>query len=316
MLPQVSVSDGRSQSNKIFECLRCLLPSTRASNSQKYCTDCRFVLRSEWNETAERNRQRQRGGPRLGLMVECVDCQVKFVKKSGSQRLCPTCRAGEKKQYQREKQRSYNGVILPIGSRIACRGCGIQIIKHSGLQRYCGPCRINSQRASDRNVYRSRQNHPVAIFGEVMACTRCGADTIRKGAGQKFCAYCRIIAKTEYCRILQARRLAASPRARLNARIGSAISRSLRGAKAGKRWEALVGYSLQQLMRHLERQFVTGMSFANYGRWHVDHIIPLALHRFKTANDPEFHAVWSLSNLRPLWATDNLQKHNIRTHLL
>lgn len=61
-------------------------------------------------------------------------------------------------------------------------------------------------------------------------------------------------------------------------------------------------------MAHLERQFSPGMSWANYGRWHIDHDTPVARFNFDSAEHPEFKACWALTNLKPLWARDNLSK--------
>lgn len=109
----------------------------------------------------------------------------------------------------------------------------------------------------------------------------------------------------------------ATPRDRIRSYIGAAISRSLkRGGKQGKSWEACVGYSAGDLRAHLERQFSHGMSWENYGKWHVDHIIPAASFTYDTADDPEFRACWALTNLRPLWATENIRKSDRRVLLL
>lgn len=52
------------------------------------------------------------------------------------------------------------------------------------------------------------------------------------------------------------------------------------------------------------------------GEWHIDHIIPLSSFSFEDAEDPDFKAAWQITNLRPLWKTENLSKHAKRLHLL
>lgn len=98
--------------------------------------------------------------------------------------------------------------------------------------------------------------------------------------------------------------------------MSAGVRYSLESGKQGSRWEALVGYSLSEIMDHLERQFLPGMTWDNRGRWHIDHVIPLASFSFRTAADPEFRAAWALSNLRPLWGIDNNRKNARRLHLL
>lgn len=72
----------------------------------------------------------------------------------------------------------------------------------------------------------------------------------------------------------------------------------------------ILGYSLIDLITHLENQFVYGMTWENYGEWHIDHILPISKFNIKEVGDLEFNHCWSLSNLRPLWSTDNLSKGN------
>lgn len=93
---------------------------------------------------------------------------------------------------------------------------------------------------------------------------------------------------------------------RLRTYFTSAICHSLKGStKGGRSWQDILGYTADDLRAHLERQFAKGMSWDNYGQWHVDHIVPVAEHRYTGVDDPEFMACWALTNLRPLWARDN-----------
>ena len=94
------------------------------------------------------------------------------------------------------------------------------------------------------------------------------------------------------------------------------MHRGMRSQKAGRSWRDFVPYSLEDLIIHLERQFLPGMSWDNRGDWHIDHIVPLASFNFETPDDPEFKAAWALSNLRPWWAKDNMQKSAKRLYLV
>lgn len=109
----------------------------------------------------------------------------------------------------------------------------------------------------------------------------------------------------------------ASSTRRLRTYFTSAICHSLQGRKKGGRsWEAILGHTTTELRDHLERQFAKDMSWDNYGDWHVDHIVPVASFDFSSADDADFKACWAITNLRPLWADANMQKHKKRTHLL
>ncbi|KQX35334.1 hypothetical protein ASD04_14945 [Devosia sp. Root436] len=98
--------------------------------------------------------------------------------------------------------------------------------------------------------------------------------------------------------------------------MGQLVRNGLAGVKGGRAWEALVGYSISDLMAHLERQFLPGMSWANIGDWHVDHILPRAMFTYSSEQDPDFRACWALTNLRPLWSEANLEKGAKRVFLL
>lgn len=85
--------------------------------------------------------------------------------------------------------------------------------------------------------------------------------------------------------------------------------------------ELFLGYTRQQLVSHLERQFSGRMSWKNYaghvkerrqrGVWVVDHIVP-------KSSFPESDArhAFALANLRPLWIDQNIAKNMKRTHLI
>ena len=75
-----------------------------------------------------------------------------------------------------------------------------------------------------------------------------------------------------------------------------------------KRTEEIIGCSFQELKLHLEQQFTEGMSWENYGDWHIDHIYPLS---WFVITDPEEVAKANhYTNLQPLWAEENLSKGN------
>lgn len=98
-------------------------------------------------------------------------------------------------------------------------------------------------------------------------------------------------------------------------RIKENMSRNMRKSlkvnnlsKKRRHWENLVGYTIQELKKHLENLFTEGMSWNNYGAWHIDHIVPKSFFKYKSTDDVEFRYCWSLSNLQPLWAKDNMSK--------
>lgn len=96
---------------------------------------------------------------------------------------------------------------------------------------------------------------------------------------------------------------------RLENNIKAAVHRGLvKGGKNGRRTFAVLGYSIDMLIAHIEGKFLPGMTWENYGSWHVDHRIPLAAHNYETPDDHDFKRAWALNNLQPLWAADNHSK--------
>ena len=82
--------------------------------------------------------------------------------------------------------------------------------------------------------------------------------------------------------------------------------RRLREFKKYTRTEKIIGYKRDELVSHIEDQFKEGMSWDNYGEWHIDHIKPISVFLDNGITDPK--TINALSNLQPLWAFDNLSK--------
>jgi len=114
----------------------------------------------------------------------------------------------------------------------------------------------------------------------------------------------------EYNREYQKERLKNDPIFRLNHNMRVVIRKSLKGNKNGNHWELIVGYTLKDLKNHLESQFQDGMTWNNYGKWHIDHRIPISLFNIKNVKSKGFKKAWTLDNLQPLWAKENLSKYN------
>jgi hypothetical protein len=238
-----------------------------------------------------------------------------------------------------------------IKKLINCARCNVEIEKTNNRHKYCSSCVIEIKRARDReygakNAEKARKratdwhwaNRDYAI-GRARARRNENLDDVRKKDRERYAANPGPKLKSSKSwydknrdAILEANKTEES-RARAaeywrrkraedeNYRLHSNMSRAVRQAISGKgsrSWEELVGYTTEDLKSHLERQFSKNMSWDNYGEegWHVDHIIPRAAFAYTAAADPDFKACWALTNLRPLWAEDNLRKSGTRTHLI
>lgn len=68
----------------------------------------------------------------------------------------------------------------------------------------------------------------------------------------------------------------------------------------------LLGCSIESFKIYIESKFEEGMSWENYGKWHIDHIIPCSLFDL---NRPEHQKTcFHFSNLQPLYASENRHK--------
>jgi hypothetical protein len=114
----------------------------------------------------------------------------------------------------------------------------------------------------------------------------------------------------KYARDYERKRRAEDPKYRLGVRTRTAVWQLLKERNISKtnKTFALLGYTIEELMKHLESLFTEGMNWENYGEWHVDHKKPMAIFKFTSVNDLEFKECWSLSNLQPLWKSENLSK--------
>ena len=88
----------------------------------------------------------------------------------------------------------------------------------------------------------------------------------------------------------------------------SMLQRTLKATKSTKdtRTHEMLGYCNEQLKSSIESKFLEGMSWNNYGDWHVDHIYPVARYIRDGVEDPSI--INALDNLIPMWAEHNMEK--------
>jgi len=83
---------------------------------------------------------------------------------------------------------------------------------------------------------------------------------------------------------------------------------ALKGRDKSKKTRDLIGCDIVFLREYLESKFTEGMSWDNYGQWHIDHIIPCSF--FDLSDLEQQKKCFNYQNLQPLWAKDNLLKSN------
>ena len=213
----------------------------------------------------------------------------------------------ERKQKQdKEKARLF---FWSLGMK-HCPGCNALCGHHhfaksrrsaDGLLRICKDCdskRTKENRAKNRERYLERKRQYYAANRDKFA------EMARR----------RKERNPEKVREMR-RRQAADPMFKLKQNIRKAIRDSFKKGGYTKRSRAceILGCEFDAFVRHIERQFVRGMSWDKMGREiHIDHIVPLAT--AKTEED--VIALNHFTNLRPCWADENLQKSDRLEFLL
>jgi len=114
----------------------------------------------------------------------------------------------------------------------------------------------------------------------------------------------RIDKMNKYAREYKKAKFNSDPLFKLSCNLRRSISHAFSGKRKSKNSIKLLGCPFADAKKHLERLFQPGMTWENYGKWHLDHKIPLS-----SANNIEsLEKLWYYTNLQLLWAKDNLTK--------
>ena len=97
---------------------------------------------------------------------------------------------------------------------------------------------------------------------------------------------------------------------RISERLRNRLSLALKSNQKSGSAVRDLGCTIPELKIHLENQFQKGMTWDNWSfcGWHIDHKVPLSL--FDLEDREQFLKANHYTNLQPLWAVDNLKKHN------
>ena len=107
-------------------------------------------------------------------------------------------------------------------------------------------------------------------------------------------------------------RKATDPLYKLISNFRTAIYQVLKesNVEKNKSYFDILGYTPEELINHLEKQFKDDMTWDNYGVWHVDHKLPITSFDIQGMGDEEFMKCWCLDNLQPMWGEENIRKSN------
>lgn len=275
------------------------------------CPQCAVVAKNQ--VCANYNRRVRQSKVSLGEIFPCATCGDQVRRVSATQRYCTSCGLSASRKYRDE----WSGVATHLGDELICDRCHKNCERTAGRQKYCAGCRDDAILESARTKARERSRRRGCVaLGQLRNCIRCSASFETRAWNQTACATCQPVVQLQRAVQRSLQRRQADSRAKLNHRMGNMVRFCLKGRKARRSWMTLVGYSVDELTTHLERQFSRRMTWQNYGKWHIDHIRPISSFAFDGPEDEGFKAAWALTNLRPLWASENLTKRAKRLFLI
>lgn len=267
------------------------------------------------------------------------------VKPEKAVRTCKQC----SKPIGRTSKGYCSSACFHLGSpkeRRPCAYCGIPLIGKSRISKYCSAECFS--KARPKKVLEKRPDKACAHCGTApipqkrkFCSTECGnknayqkdrakaqlISAIKKKAFvelQKTCGCCggviQITFHTQgkkFCSSACAkrsrrRRQQTKPHERTRSNLSRRLWRILHdsGDKKQRSILAYLGCSSVEISAHIEKQFVNGMNWSNYGvfGWHIDHIIPC--HRFDLSIEEHCSVCFNWRNLRPLWGLENSNRQH------
>lgn len=243
----------------------------------------------------------------------CIECNNSFTPTTKARKFCS--KECYKKYYKKKKRK--------IRKEKKCLFCKNAFTPPRKNQKFC------SAKCKEKRYAIIKRSKLSKIPKKRKKCLFCKNSFIPTGKSQKFCfidcwkksylnkrkKYSKKYYKINRNKINKnkRKRYKEDIMFKLNSNIGGRIRCSLKFynlSKNRKHYETLIINTLQEIKEHLEKNFLPGMSWDNYGKngWELDHIISIAFFRFKSTNDVEFKYCWSLDNLQPLWRKDNIKK--------
>lgn len=189
---------------------------------------------------------------------------------------------------------------------------GVENKKKDGLRTICRACTLAAKKASylekkDKILLKKREYYAKNKEKVYEACKRYVRDNKDKVSSKRKEYYKKN--KTQwraYIKVYVRNRKKTDPKFLIKTRMRFLIWNAMRRIGEGKKKGTIniIGCSSDFLKTHIEQQFLQGMTWENRSEWHIDHIIPLATAK----NEEDVIRLNHYTNLRPLWAIDNLKK--------
>lgn len=151
-----------------------------------------------------------------------------------------------------------------------------------------------AQRIRDRNRERSKRRRESAEYNAQQLARK------KKWRAENKDRYLAV------SRAYDARQLAENLQRRISKNLRHRLSKAMMGKTRGVSAVRDLGMTIEDFRLYIASRFLPGMSWGNYGSWHLDHVKPLAA--FDLTDEAQARAACHYSNLQPLWALDNQRK--------
>ena len=283
----------------------------------KKCTQCKRTL------LLEQFRMNKRTGQVTKQCIKCLDIAKKNKEKykckhQKRKNVCFECGGVSLCEHKIEKRKCKDcaGADVCVHQRYkyTCKECkGVGICEHNHIKYSCKECRGGS--ICEHNRVRSR-------------CKACGGGSICEHQKQKStCKECKGGGRCQHerirsiCKDCKGGSICQHDKERKRCEECNPIGyianivrcRTYDALKHNKEMHSVeyLGCTIEELRQHIEGQFTEGMSWDNYGKWHIDHKIPI---KYKQDGiSPTIEEVAKrlhYTNTQPLWASDNISKGN------
>jgi len=257
-----------------------------------------------------------------GEMVSCVKCESDFpnhglfVNKYNKHYRCRSCKGVPVISKQIAKIFKDD---MPDNKKY-CPGCKKVLLKTSkhfgrdsrskdGFRRLCKGCRSELEYERNKEYIKSkRKQHYLENKERIDEANRAyrikNREWFRQYGKQYYIEHKEEM--KENAKIYLYRRIESDIGFKILQRCRSRLYDAIKGTVKSARTQELIGCTVEHLLEHLESQFQDGMTWDNYGKWHIDHIIPCS--SFDFTKEEEQRKCFNYTNLQPLWAEDNYRK--------
>jgi len=191
----------------------------------------------------------------------------------------------------------------------ACECCGLMFEKTQHHNKFCSDvCRNRTNNVSRQSKQGDRSERACRCCGVfftpeygVMNKLQCSSECLEK------------FHKDQAQSNLNAR-MRSDPVLKLSRVFRTFICKSIirGGYKKTSKSGEILGCTWEFFKTHIERQFHPGMTWEGRSDWHIDHIRPIS----SAENESDVVALNHFTNLRPMWAKDNMSKGAKQTHLI